>query len=273
MSAEPPVTSSTAPHVLLIAKVGVSIGLLWLLFSRIDVSTLWKSARQASLPWMLVALAVYAVNVLASTWRWQLLLDAQGVQVRNRFLLGSLLVALFFNNFLPSNIGGDVIRIRDTARPAGSKTLATAVVLMDRVLGLMGLVLVAAFSATVTGASHRPGMQMWPIVAVGRVSGRRRRVGAGAAGTGGIWTAAAAADGISSPVGRRAHRYGDLRPVAVSRSAGRAGRLLRRRRPRPGVDGGVLLLRRLRLAPAPDVLGSRGDRARSRSSSRCCRSR
>ena len=39
------------------------------------------------------------------------------------------LVALFFNNFLPSNIGGDVIRIRDTARPAGSKTLATTVVL------------------------------------------------------------------------------------------------------------------------------------------------
>ncbi|MEP7307107.1 MAG: lysylphosphatidylglycerol synthase transmembrane domain-containing protein [Acidobacteriota bacterium] len=148
---------------MLLAKVGVSIGLLWLLFSRIDVSALWKSARQASLPWMLVALAVYAVNVLASTWRWQLLLDAQGIQVRSRFLLGSLLVALFFNNFLPSNIGGDVIRIRDTARPAGSKTLATAVVLMDRVLGLMGLVLVAAFSATVTGASHRPGMQMWPM--------------------------------------------------------------------------------------------------------------
>jgi uncharacterized membrane protein YbhN (UPF0104 family) len=70
---------------------------------------------------------------------------------------------LFFNNFLPSNIGGDVIRIRDTARPAGSKTLAAAVVLMDRGLGLMALVLVAAFSATVTGASHRAGMQMWPV--------------------------------------------------------------------------------------------------------------
>ena len=53
----------------------------------------------------------------------------------------------------------------------------------------------------------------------------------------------------------------DLGAVAVSRSAGRAGRLLRRRRLRPGVDGRVLLLRHLRLAPARDVLGSRGDRA------------
>ena len=64
----------------------------------------------------LVALAVYFVNVVASTWRWHLLLDAQDVHVRRRSLLGSFLVALFFNNFLPSNIGGDVIRIGDTAR-------------------------------------------------------------------------------------------------------------------------------------------------------------
>jgi len=163
MAAEPHTTSSTRRHLLLIVKIGVSVGLLWLLFSRIDVRRLWASARQASVPWMLVALAVYVVNVLAGTWRWQLLLTAQGIHVRSRLLLRSLLVALFFNNFLPSNIGGDVIRIRDTARPAGSKTLAAAVVLMDRVLGLMGLVLVAAFSATITGASHRAGMQMWPV--------------------------------------------------------------------------------------------------------------
>jgi hypothetical protein len=57
-------------------------------------------------------------------------------------------VATFFNNFLPSNIGGDVIRIADTARAAGSKTLATTVVLIDRGIGLLGLVLMAAIGAT-----------------------------------------------------------------------------------------------------------------------------
>ena len=49
-----------------------------------------------------------------------------------RRLTASFLVATFFNNFLPSNIGGDVIRIADTAPAAGSKTLATTVVLIDR---------------------------------------------------------------------------------------------------------------------------------------------
>jgi uncharacterized protein (TIRG00374 family) len=144
--------TSTRRYGLAALKCAVSALLLWILFSRIDVGRLWSTARRASVLWLLISLTVYTVNVLASTWRWHLLLGAQGVHVRRRSLLGSFLVALFFNNFLPSNIGGDVIRIRDTARPARSKTLAATVVLMDRVIGLMGLVLVAALGATMASS-------------------------------------------------------------------------------------------------------------------------
>lgn len=115
----------------MLLKLGVSVGLLVFLFSRIDLARLWEGARRASVWWLLCALAVYFVTVLASTWRWSLLLGAQNVHVRSRTLLGSWLVATFFNNFLPSNIGGDVIRIRDTARPARSRTLAAVVVFVD----------------------------------------------------------------------------------------------------------------------------------------------
>jgi uncharacterized membrane protein YbhN (UPF0104 family) len=147
---------------LAVLKGVVSALLLGLLFSRIEFSRLWSTARRASAAWLLVALTVYTVNVLASTWRWHLLLDAQGVHVRRRKLLGSFLVALFFNNFLPSNIGGDVIRIRDTARPARSKTLAATIVLVDRGLGLMGLVLVAATGATMAASVRHAAAPIWP---------------------------------------------------------------------------------------------------------------
>ena len=146
---------------LLAVKVAVSVVLLTWLFSQIDMTRLWTGARRASVPLLLTALTVYGVGVLASTWRWHLLLHAQHVDVRRRSLFGSFLVAAFFNNFLPSNIGGDVIRIRDTARPAGSLTLAATVVLIDRGLGLMGLVLVAAVSATVAAGQSAP--QATPI--------------------------------------------------------------------------------------------------------------
>src|SRR5437763_460624 len=150
-------------YVLLAVKIAVSIILLTILFSRIDGARLWASARQASVAWLAAALGIYLLNVLASVWRWRLLLHTQDIDLPLRTLLGSFLVALFFNNFLPSNIGGDVIRIRDTARIAGSKTLATIVVLTDRAIGLMGLALVAALGATMAAAAagHGPA-PIWP---------------------------------------------------------------------------------------------------------------
>lgn len=136
-------------------KILVSVGLLVLLFSRVDVGRLWNIARHASLPWLATALFLYFVMLLVSTWRWSMLLEAQHVPLPFRFLTASYLVATFFNNFLPSNIGGDVIRISHTAKPARSMTLATTVVLMDRGIGLLGLVLVAASGASML---HRLGV-------------------------------------------------------------------------------------------------------------------
>jgi uncharacterized protein (TIRG00374 family) len=147
----------------MIAKIAVSMALLAFLFSKIDTARLWASARKASLPWLVAALGVQALNLIASTWRWRLLLDAQDVKLKSRTLLGSYLVATFFNNFLPSNVGGDVIRIRDTAGATRSKTLATTIVLVDRALGLMALVLISAVGATAAARYYGSGASpIWP---------------------------------------------------------------------------------------------------------------
>jgi uncharacterized membrane protein YbhN (UPF0104 family) len=147
---EPQPPASSRPRTLLIQalKIAVSGGLLWLLFSRVDFSRLWDAARQASPIWLAAALALYALMIVASAWRWGILLTAQDVRLPFRLLTSSFLVATFFNNFLPSNIGGDVVRVADTARAAGSKTLAATIVLLDRALGLLGLVLIAAIGAS-----------------------------------------------------------------------------------------------------------------------------
>jgi uncharacterized membrane protein YbhN (UPF0104 family) len=124
----------------------------------VDLARLWSVARQASLAWLALALALYLLMVLASVLRWRILLRAQHVRLSFGFLTQSFMVATFFNNFLPSNIGGDVVRITDTAKAAGSKTLATTVVLIDRGLGLLGLALMAA-----TGASLVQRMSVGPV--------------------------------------------------------------------------------------------------------------
>jgi glycosyltransferase 2 family protein len=156
VSAPLPAPASPSPtrrRLVLLAKVVVSGVLLWLLVARSDVPRLWAYARSASIPWLGAALGLYFLMIVASAWRWGLLLDAQGVHLRTRALTESFLVATFFNNFLPSNIGGDVVRIADTAKQARSRTLAASVVLVDRGIGLLGLVLLAAIAATVAASS------------------------------------------------------------------------------------------------------------------------
>jgi uncharacterized protein (TIRG00374 family) len=173
MDSEPPALDAVqaAPHsrtrhwLVVALKLVVSAGLLALLFSRTDLRGLWLNVRNASLPWVLAALGLYLVQMLVATWRWGVLLVPQGLDLGHRRLLSSYLVATFFNNFLPSNIGGDVVRIRDTAGPAQSRTLAATIVLIDRGIGLMGLVLVAAMGATAAagngGAGTVPVLPAW----------------------------------------------------------------------------------------------------------------
>jgi uncharacterized membrane protein YbhN (UPF0104 family) len=123
--------------------------------------------------WILLALAAYALTQSIAVWRWNTLLRAQHIEVEPRRLTESIWVSMFFNNFLPSNIGGDVVRIADTAPAAGSKTLATTVILVDRVLGLTALVIVAATGALVASflGVHVPGARwLWMASGLGAVA-------------------------------------------------------------------------------------------------------
>ena len=163
MSPDQPESSPVRRYVLLAIKLSVSIILLVVLFSRIDVAQLWQTARLASVPWLLAAIAIFAVSTVVAVWRWNLLLKTQHIEIAGPSLAGTYLVAAYFNNFLPSNIGGDVIRIGDTARRTNSKTLATTVVLMDRILGLIALAFVAALGATAVGRLHHTAAPIWPV--------------------------------------------------------------------------------------------------------------
>src|SRR6476469_3316253 len=172
-SEDMPERPSRARRLLVTAiKIVVSLGLLAVLFSRVDVSRLWGITRQASVAWLTMALLLYFLMILTSAVRWGVLLRAQHVNLPFKYLTNSFLVATFFNNFLPSNIGGDVIRVTDTAKAAGSKTLATTVVLIDRGLGVLGLALMAATGATLMQRMAldplRPGM-LWAGFGAGAI--------------------------------------------------------------------------------------------------------
>ena len=141
--------------VLLVAKTGVSLALLAYLLSTADRPALVERIRRGDGMLLAGAVVLYALMLLVSTWRWRLLLTAQGHDAPLGHLSASYLVATFFNNFLPSNIGGDVIRVLDSSRLTGSRTTAAAIVVIDRVLGFGALYALAAAAYVLGGPGVR----------------------------------------------------------------------------------------------------------------------
>jgi glycosyltransferase 2 family protein len=147
------VTSGARRWLPFVLKATVSVGLLVLLFRQTDLQAVVTRAREADLRWLAAALTLYALMIVVSAWRWQVLLRTQRIRAPFGLLANSWLVATFFNNFLPSNIGGDVVRIADSARLTGSRTVAGAVVVVDRAMGLVALLCVAAVGSLFSGAA------------------------------------------------------------------------------------------------------------------------
>jgi len=144
-------------------KLAVSAALLAYLFSSTDTRALEQRVRSADLLLLAAAAGCFVAMLALATWRWRLLLETLGVDAPLRRLLSSYLVATFFNNFLPSNIGGDVIRVRDSARLTGTNTTTSlAVIAIDRILGFGALYALAvlAFALGGSGVRHLAGARV-----------------------------------------------------------------------------------------------------------------
>ena len=81
--------------------------------------------------------------------KWQILLRAQGVRVPFGAVLRFLFTGFFFNNFLPANVGGDVMRGYGLARYTDRTADAAVSVIVDRIVGLIAYMSTAAVAAIV----------------------------------------------------------------------------------------------------------------------------
>ena len=94
--------------------------------------------------WLLIGVLAYGLVELLTGVRWQLLLRVQGIQLGwgRMFLL--MLIGVFFNFCIPGGTGGDVVKIFYLVKETpGQRALAMLSVLVDRMLGLLGIALLA----------------------------------------------------------------------------------------------------------------------------------
>jgi glycosyltransferase 2 family protein len=125
-------------------KILVSTGLLALLLVfRTSPAEIWSEIRGADPFWLSLSFSLHALGLLISAVRWRILITAQGDHAPLGFLIRSYLVGTFFNTLLPSRIGGDVVRIWDGSRISRTLVRSSAIILVER---LTGIVMLLAFA-------------------------------------------------------------------------------------------------------------------------------
>lgn len=110
--------------------------------------------KRANLSLLLLAWVVLVVPFIVTAWRWQKLMEPQGLFLPYRKCLALTFVGQFYSTFLPGITGGDLVKIIYTSRVTGSKTKSTVTIMLDRVIGLVALMVIAGVSAMLqAGAS------------------------------------------------------------------------------------------------------------------------
>lgn len=86
---------------------------------------------------LLIAASYMASVVLITSFRWLLLIRAQGLSLSYKIVAQLTMIGMFFNTFMPGSVGGDLIKAWYVAgREPTRKTKSVFTVLLDRVLGL-----------------------------------------------------------------------------------------------------------------------------------------
>nr|HID13025.1 flippase-like domain-containing protein [Anaerolineae bacterium] len=121
-----------------VLRVAVSAGALAFLFWKIGLGETLAVLRQADLRYLLAAFLLFVLSLVIRAYRWLVLLRGLDPSVPFGRLLRLYFVGAFFNAFLPTSFGGDVVRALELARDTdGSAAVGT--VLLDRMTGLLVL--------------------------------------------------------------------------------------------------------------------------------------
>ena len=151
---------------LTVAKCLISVSLIYWILQKAPLGEIIIAMDSANFSLLIPALCLNFLGYYISSHRWSVLLKVQGVESTIPFLIKSFMVGTFFNNFLPSTIGGDIVRAHDSWRLGTTKSGAIAVMVVDRVLGALSMLLVAlsAMVASDTFPINIPFFIFWIIL-------------------------------------------------------------------------------------------------------------
>jgi uncharacterized membrane protein YbhN (UPF0104 family) len=128
------------------AKIVISGALLYFALRGVDLAKVRDRVDQISLGWIGVSIVVTLVQILLGAVRWREITALCDAPLSIARALRFNLIGSFFNQTLPSSIGGDAVRLWLVSRTGAGWRAATYSVLVDRAVGLIALAILIVAS-------------------------------------------------------------------------------------------------------------------------------
>ncbi|WP_426614827.1 lysylphosphatidylglycerol synthase transmembrane domain-containing protein [Bradyrhizobium sp. McL0616] len=128
------------------AKILISAALLYLVLRKVDLTELFSRFTVTSLFWIGLAIAVTFLQIFVGALRWREISAACGAPLELGRAMRYNVIGAFFNQTLPSAIGGDAVRLWLVARAGAGWRAATYSIFVDRAIGLVALAILIVAS-------------------------------------------------------------------------------------------------------------------------------
>jgi uncharacterized membrane protein YbhN (UPF0104 family) len=128
-------------------KILISLALLYLALRKVNLTELASRVNNlASLGWIVMAITVTFLQIFVGVLRWREISAECGAPLGLRQAMRFNLIGTFFNQTLPSSIGGDAVRLWLVARGGAGWRAATYSIFVDRAIGLIALAIIIVAS-------------------------------------------------------------------------------------------------------------------------------
>lgn len=126
-----------------ILRAGVTLLLFFLLFREISWPSLLTLFAHIKYTELLIGLCLGTLGVGFSAFLWHRLVLAEKIEADLAGLTSLYLIGVAFSHFLPTNMGGDAVKAFYVGRDSGNMTGSASTVLMSRITGFIGMLLIA----------------------------------------------------------------------------------------------------------------------------------
>lgn len=140
----------------MLIRLAITAVILVLLARGIDFGESARAIASIDLRYLGLVLGLVAIDRCVMIWRWILLLRSTGAQITTAAAARLFLVSSFVGSFLPAGVGADAARAYGLSRESVSGSEALASVAIDRLLGVMSIIVMAMVGVVVWKPAQDP---------------------------------------------------------------------------------------------------------------------